>query len=118
MAKKTSPSLPCTKINVLLSVHVSIYIISYSFIAGVLSGSPFTYISIRDEWKNELWASSVNYEPSLPDRCKLAEVRKMGTCTLCGKETVGFGDIYCGRCDKIVGDVNADLVVACRGDDR
>ena len=34
----------------------------------------------------------------------------MGTCKLCNKETGEFGDVYCGRCDKIVGYVHADLV--------
>lgn len=31
----------------------------------------------------------------------------MRECKLCGRETL-LG-LYCGRCDKIVGDVNADL---------
>jgi len=31
----------------------------------------------------------------------------MGECKLCRRETLL--ELYCGRCDKIVGDVNADL---------
>ena len=34
----------------------------------------------------------------------------MGRCSLCQKEIDGTEGIHCGRCDKIVGDVNADLV--------
>ena len=33
----------------------------------------------------------------------------MEKCKLCGKETGGFGEIHCGRCDKIVGNAQADL---------
>ena len=30
-------------------------------------------------------------------------------CKMCKEETAEFLGPYCGRCDKIVGDVNADL---------
>ena len=33
----------------------------------------------------------------------------MRKCKLCGKNTSELFGPYCGRCDKIVGDVNADL---------
>ncbi len=33
----------------------------------------------------------------------------MEKCKLCGKETDELGEIHCGRCDKIVGSVMADL---------
>ncbi len=33
----------------------------------------------------------------------------MRECKLCGKNTPELLDPYCGRCDKIVGDINADL---------
>jgi hypothetical protein len=33
----------------------------------------------------------------------------MGKCKLCGKATPELFGPYCGRCDKIVGDVNAGL---------
>lgn len=33
----------------------------------------------------------------------------MRECKLCGKNTPGLLGPYCGRCDKIVGDMNADL---------
>ena len=33
----------------------------------------------------------------------------MTRCELCDKETGEFGEIHCGRCDKIVGSVMADL---------
>ena len=32
----------------------------------------------------------------------------MNECKLCGKDTPELLGLYCGRCDKIVGDVNAD----------
>ena len=38
------------------------------------------------------------------------EVVRMEQCRICGKETGGFGEIHCGRCDKIAGAVMADLV--------
>lgn len=31
----------------------------------------------------------------------------MKECKLCGRETLL--ELYCGRCDKLVGDVNADI---------
>ena len=34
----------------------------------------------------------------------------MRECKLCGKDTPELFGPYCGRCDKIVGDVNAGLV--------
>ena len=34
----------------------------------------------------------------------------MEKCKMCGKETGEFGEIHCGQCDKIVGNVMADLV--------
>ena len=33
----------------------------------------------------------------------------MRECKLCGKEAPELLGPYCGRCDKIVGDMNADL---------
>ncbi|MHC4677764.1 MAG: hypothetical protein ACYTEK_03620 [Planctomycetota bacterium] len=33
----------------------------------------------------------------------------MRECKLCGKDTPELLGSYCGRCDKVVGDVNADL---------
>ena len=33
----------------------------------------------------------------------------MRKCNMCKKQIDEFFGIYCGRCDKIVGDVNADL---------
>jgi len=33
----------------------------------------------------------------------------MKKCKLCGKDTPELLGWYCGRCDKIVGDVNASL---------
>ena len=33
----------------------------------------------------------------------------MRECKLCGKYTPELLGPYCGRCDKIVGDMNADL---------
>ncbi len=35
----------------------------------------------------------------------------MEKCKICGKETGEFGEIHCGRCDKIVGSVMGDLAV-------
>ena len=34
---------------------------------------------------------------------------KMRECKLCGKDTPELLGPYCGRCDKIVGDVNGGL---------
>jgi hypothetical protein len=34
----------------------------------------------------------------------------MRECKLCGKDMPEWLGLYCGRCDKIVGDMNADLV--------
>ena len=33
----------------------------------------------------------------------------MRECKLCGKDTSELLGLYCSRCDKIVGDANADL---------
>ena len=33
----------------------------------------------------------------------------MRECKLCGEETSELLGLYCGRCDKIAGDVNTDL---------
>ena len=38
------------------------------------------------------------------------EVVRVEKCRICGKETGEFGEIHCGRCDKIAGAVMADLV--------
>jgi hypothetical protein len=38
------------------------------------------------------------------------EVMQMKECKLCGKDAPELLGLYCGLCDKIVGDVNADLV--------
>jgi len=57
---------------------------------------------------NYALASSVNCGLSLPDRGEPVEVKKMAICN--GKEISEIDEIYCGRCDKIVGDVQADLV--------
>ena len=43
----------------------------------------------------------------------IMEVMKI-KCRLCGKHTSELLGLYCGRCDKIVGDVNADLAVELR----
>ena len=32
----------------------------------------------------------------------------MGECKLCGKDVPELLRLYCGRCDKIVGDMNID----------
>jgi hypothetical protein len=40
----------------------------------------------------------------------IMEVMQMKECKLCGKDAPELLGLYCGRCDKIVGDVNADLV--------
>ena len=34
----------------------------------------------------------------------------MRECKLCGNDTPELLGPYCGRCDKLVGEVNADLV--------
>ena len=39
----------------------------------------------------------------------IMEVMQMEKCKLCGKGTSELLGSYCGRCDKIVGDVNAGL---------
>jgi hypothetical protein len=43
---------------------------------------------------------------SLPKEVAREET-EMRECKLCGKEILL--ELYCGRCDKIVGNVNADL---------
>jgi hypothetical protein len=40
----------------------------------------------------------------------------MGKCKLCGRHTDGSLGIYCGRCDKIFGDVNTDIAVELAGE--
>jgi len=34
-------------------------------------------------------------------------------CTVCGKDTSEFSDGYCLRCEKIAGDVDAELGIEC-----
>ena len=41
----------------------------------------------------------------------IMEVMQMKECKLCGQDAPDLLGMYCGRCDKIVGDVNADLAV-------
>ena len=41
----------------------------------------------------------------------------MEKCKLCGKQTGEFGEIHCGRCDKIVGSVMADLAAEFAAED-
>jgi hypothetical protein len=38
----------------------------------------------------------------------IMEVMQMRECKLCGKDTPELLGPYCGRCDKIVGDINID----------
>lgn len=45
---------------------------------------------------------------SLPIEAAREEI-KMRKCKLCGKDTLELLGPDCSRCDKIVGDVNADL---------
>ena len=46
------------------------------------------------------------------------EVMQMEKCTLCGKETGEFGEIHCGRCDKFVGDAQAELAAEFGAEDN
>ena len=39
----------------------------------------------------------------------IMEVMQMRECKLCGKDAPELLGRYCGRCDKIVGDVNLDV---------
>ena len=39
----------------------------------------------------------------------IMEVMQMRECKLCGKDATELLGRYCGRCDKIVGDVNLDV---------
>jgi hypothetical protein len=41
---------------------------------------------------------------------------KMRKCQMCKKEIDESFGIYCGRCDKIIGDVNADLAAEFAGE--
>jgi hypothetical protein len=40
----------------------------------------------------------------------IMEVMQMRECKLCGKDAPELLGPYCGRCDKIVGDINIDVV--------
>lgn len=37
-------------------------------------------------------------------------------CKLCDRKIDRSSDIYCGRCDKIVGSINADIAAEVIGD--
>jgi hypothetical protein len=39
----------------------------------------------------------------------------MNQCRICGKKIDGRLGIYCSRCDKLIGDANADLAAELGG---